>query len=217
MSWQIFDRAAGTYEGWYETAHGKRVDHAERAILAWLLASFPAAHSVLEVGCGTGHFTRWLTGRGLTAIGMDRAPAMLAAARRCRPDAPLVLADADALPFRSRTFDLVAFVTTLEFLGAPDQALAEAVRVARRGVIVLALNRWSLGGLSRRYGRQRRRPLLGLARDYSIVSLRTAVARAAADRLRQVRWSSTLFPCRSVARAPIPFGQVIAVSAHLAP
>ncbi len=91
------------------------------------------------------------------------------------------------------------------------------MRVARHGVIVLALNRWSLGGLSRRYGRQRRRPLLGLARDYSIVSLRTAMACAAADRLRQVQWSSTLFPSRSIARAPIPFGQVIAVSAHLAP
>jgi ubiquinone/menaquinone biosynthesis C-methylase UbiE len=217
LSWQIFDRAAATYEGWYETSRGRRVDRAERAILAWLLAAFPAARSVVEVGCGTGHFTRWLTGRGLVSIGVDRAPAMLAEARRCRSDTPLVLADGDVLPFRNRAVDLVAFVTTLEFLDAPDHALAEAVRVARQGVIALTLNRWSLGGLSRRYGRQRRRPLLGQARDYSVITLRTAVMRAATDRLRQVRWSSTLFPGQCAARAPIPFGQVIALAALLAP
>lgn len=215
MSWQTFDRRAGTYERWYETRRGRRVDRAERALLEWLLARFPAPRSLLEVGCGTAHFTRWLMTRDMAAVGLDRSPAMIAEARRLAPELSLVIGDGHALPFRACAFDVVVFVATLEFLADADRALAEAVRVARQGVIVLALNRWSLGGLSRRCGRQRGRPLLGQARDYSISSLRTALSRAARERLRQLRWSCALLPLLPGVRAPVPLGDVIGVAAHL--
>lgn len=55
MPWEIFERAASQYEGWYDTAPGQRADQAERALLAWLVGFFPTACSVLEVGCGTGY------------------------------------------------------------------------------------------------------------------------------------------------------------------
>jgi ubiquinone/menaquinone biosynthesis C-methylase UbiE len=140
---------------------------------------------------------------------------MIAEARRRAPNFPLVIGDGHLLPFRACALDLVVFIATLEFLTDADRALKEAVRVAQHGVIVIALNRWSLGGLSRRYGRQRGRPLLGQARDYSLPELRAAVKRAAANRLRRLHWSSTLFPLCSSARAPIAFGDVIGLSAHL--
>jgi ubiquinone/menaquinone biosynthesis C-methylase UbiE len=215
LSWEIFEERAHTYELWYETRRGRRAERAERAILEWLLAPFPAPRSLLEVGCGTGHFTRWLMTRNLTAIGLDRSPAMIAAARRLAPDLPLVIGDGHALPFRAGAFDLVAFIVTLEFLADAGRALVEAVRVARQGVVVLALNRWSLGALSRRHGRQRERPLLGQAHDYSICSLRTAVARATGHRLSELRWSCTVFPFCSGGRAPIPLGDVIGLAARL--
>jgi SAM-dependent methyltransferase len=72
---------ASRYEGWYETARGRRADRAEQSLLAWLLGWFPGARRVLEVGSGTGHFTRWLAARGFSVIGLDRSPAMLRAAR----------------------------------------------------------------------------------------------------------------------------------------
>ncbi|MBN1135320.1 MAG: hypothetical protein JXM73_01975, partial [Anaerolineae bacterium] len=50
---------ASGYEAWYETT-GRRADRLEKALLKQLLARFPQASSLLEVGCGTGHFTRWL-------------------------------------------------------------------------------------------------------------------------------------------------------------
>jgi SAM-dependent methyltransferase len=215
LTWQAFDRRAGTYERWYETRRGRRVERAERALLEWLLAGFPSPRSALEVGCGTAHFTSWIMARGMAAVGLDRSPAMIAEARRLAADLSLVIGDGHVLPFRARAFDVVLFVTTLEFLAEPDRALAEAVRVARHGVIVLALNRWSLGGLSRRCGRQRGRPLLGRARDLSISTLRQLLARAAGARLWRMRYSCTLFPSLPFARAPVPLGDVIGVAAHL--
>jgi ubiquinone/menaquinone biosynthesis C-methylase UbiE len=80
--------------------------------------------------------------------GLERSPSMLAEARRRHPRLSLVLGDAHELPFRSRAVDLSVFVTTLEFLERPGVALGEAARVARRGVLIVALNRWSAGALA---------------------------------------------------------------------
>jgi len=175
VSWQIFERAAAGYEAWYGTARGRRVDEAERALLAWLLAPFSGARSVLDVGCGTGHFAAWLRDRALDVIGLDRSLAMLAELRRRHAAIPVVVGDAGGLPVRSGAVDIALLVTTLEFLERPETALGEAVRVARQGLVLVVLNRWSLGGLSRRLGPQARRPILGSARDTSLVALRRMV------------------------------------------
>lgn len=217
-AWQLFERDAPGYEAWYATARGRRADLAERGLLERLLAPFATARSALEVGCGTGHFTRWLAGRLPRVVGLDRAPAMLAEARRRNPGLPLVRGDAHHLPIRSRAVDLSVFVITLEFVEEPAQVLAEAVRVARQGVLVVALNRWSLGGFSRRWGRDARGPLLGRARDFTLVALRELASTAARPRLRTLRWASALFPDGLVpVPARIPLGDVIGVAVELGP
>jgi ubiquinone/menaquinone biosynthesis C-methylase UbiE len=217
-TWQPFERDAASYEGWYATPRGRRADLAERALLAHLLAPFAAAQSVLEVGCGTGHFTRWLADRLPHVVGLDRALAMLVEARRNDPSLPLVQGDAHDLPIGGRAVDLSVFVTTLEFVDHPAVALAEAVRVSRRGVLVVALNRWSLGGFSRRWGADARRPLLGRARDFTLASLRALASGAAGPRLRAVRWAGGLFPADLVTMpVPAPFGGVIGITVELGP
>jgi ubiquinone/menaquinone biosynthesis C-methylase UbiE len=218
MPWQMFEKAAPGYADWYATRRGRRTDAAERGLLAWLLGHFPSARSLLEVGCGTGHFTRWLATRSLRVVGLDRSPGMLAEMRRRAPSIPAILGDAHRLPFGDEAIDLVAYVTALEFLEDPARSLAEAVRVAQQGVILLALNPTSLGGLSRRWGPQTRRPLLGQARDRSLGTLRTLVREAAAPRLQTIFWTSALFPaCPSRLFAPIPLGDVIGLAAVLTP
>ncbi len=218
MAWQLFERDPAGYEAWYTTPRGRRADLAECALLARLLAPFATARSALDVGCGTGHFTRWLAGRLPRVVGLDRAPAMLAEARRRHPRLPLIEGDAHHLPIRSHAVDLSVFVLTLEFVERPALALAEAVRVAHRGVLVLALNRWSLGGFSRRWGADAREPLLGRARDFTLASLCELASTAAGPRLRRLRWASALFP-GGLARMParIPFGGVIGIAVELAP
>jgi ubiquinone/menaquinone biosynthesis C-methylase UbiE len=214
----IFEHAAQTYERWYTTPHGQRVDQAERALLESLLTHFPEAHSVIEVGCGTGHFTAWLAERGLRVVGVDRSPAMLAAMRQRCTGVPVVLGDAQSLPYCTGAVDVVVFITTLEFLADPVAALAEATRVARQGVLLVVLNRWSLGGLSRRWGQQVHQPLLGQARDYSVVSLWDTVQQAIGQRVYTVYWASTLFPAGLWwARAPVPLGDIIGMAVLLIP
>lgn len=217
LSWQRFEQAAERYEDWYETRRGRRASRAERQLLSRLLAEFPHARSALEVGCGTGHFTAWLAERCRRVVGLDRAPGMVTELRRRHPGIPAVVGDAQRLPLEGGTVDVVIFVTTLEFLDTPETALAEAVTVARRGVIVVALNRWSLGGLSRRWGTQARRPLLGGARDHSLVSLSRMLRHAAGRRLCGLRRASTLFPDGLWnVRSRLPLGEVIGVAALLA-
>jgi len=218
VTWERFEQAAGGYDAWYDTPQGRRAVRGERELLAWLLAPFAASRTVLDVGCGTGQSTAWLAAHGLRPIGLDRAPAMLSRARERVPGCPLLLGDAQALPLRDRSVDLVAFVTTLEFLPSLEGALAEAVRVARSGVVTVVLNRWSVGGLSRRIGPQSRGALLSCAQDLSLPRLRSALRKSADARLVDLRWRSALLPSPlPTSPTPLPLGDVLGVAATLAP
>jgi SAM-dependent methyltransferase len=138
------------YETWYETM-GRRADRLEKTLLKELLTSFSEAETILDVGCGTGHFTRWFETQGLKAIGLDISQAMLAEARRYFSEKVLA-GDAHLLPFPTQSFDLVALITTLEFVQHPMVALNEAQRVATRGILLGVINR--IGWIGREYIRQ---------------------------------------------------------------
>jgi SAM-dependent methyltransferase len=217
VPWEVFEREAGHYEAWYATQRGRRADRAECDLLAWLLSGFPEARRVLEVGCGSGHFTRWLADRGLAPIGLDRSPAMLREARRHDRRGTYLLADAHALPLPERAVDVVVFVTTLEFLDSPTLALREAARVARHGLVLVVLNRWSLGAAARRGRGRSRSPLLACACDFSLPELLRMARAAADDRRTGLRWRSALLPlpCHRLV-VPLPLGDVIGVSVGLA-
>ena len=89
---------------------------------------------VLEVGIGTGLNARFF-GRAAWPVGIDPDRAGLLAARR-RGARRLVVARAEALPFRDGAFDEVVFSLTLCTIPEPRQALGEAVRVVRPGGLV---------------------------------------------------------------------------------
>lgn len=125
---------AARHEDWYEGG-GRQADLLEKQLLAKLLTDFPQAKTALAVGCGTGHFTRWLAQQGLRAAGLDISDIMLTEARR-RDGAEYVHGDAQALPYADQTWDLVALITTLEFVPDPERAIAEAVRVARQRLLL---------------------------------------------------------------------------------
>ncbi|HSF04735.1 MAG TPA: class I SAM-dependent methyltransferase [Methylomirabilota bacterium] len=218
MVWDIFEHVADRYDAWYDTPRGQRVEWAERTLLHWLLGRFPNATSLLDVGCGTGRFTTWLAGRHVRVFGLDRSPAMLVAMRKRHQGLPAILGDGHRLPLRTGAVDLTLLLATLEFLEEPLVALAEAVRVSRQGVLLLVLNRWSVGGLSRRIGPQARGSLLGQARDLTLFTLRAMAQRAAGHRLRALSWSSTLFPDGLWAvRARLPLGDVLGMAVALRP
>jgi len=178
---------AARYEDWY-LGTGASADRLEKELLSKALETFPERQTLLEVGCGTAHFTRWFRDQGLAAIGIDVSRTMLAEARHLGTSA-CALADASALPFADRSFDLVALVATLEFLPAPERALLEAVRVARHGLVLGTFNRWSPYALGRRL---RPGPVWRRARFYAPFEIRRLLAEAAGSRARGVlRWAGS--------------------------
>jgi len=206
---------AAHYEAWYETPEGRRADELEKAVLGWLLQAFPRPCSVLEIGCGTAHFTRWLNERGLAAVGLDLSAAMLAQAQ-AMDGVSLTHGDTYRLPFADGAFDLAALVTTLEFLERPQEALAEALRVARRGVVLGVLNRWSLLGLQRRLVSLFRPTVYDAARFYGVGELKRLAIRSIAGKRARVVWRSTLFPrCWSWPQARLPWGGFIGMAVIL--
>jgi len=190
---EIFDeRVAVHYEAWYGAKRGRRADAEEKHLLGSLLNGFAGAGTILEVGCGTGHFTRWLGERGLAAVGLDRSSAMLAQAD-AHDACPFVRADALHLPFANDAFDLVAFITTLEFVERRRDALAEALRVTRKGLVVGALSRWSPLGIWRRVVDLWRRGVYRAAAFFSLRELKRLLRSVAGEEAR-LRWDRTLYP-----------------------
>jgi SAM-dependent methyltransferase len=201
---------ASRYEAWYAD-EGRHADVLEKELLGKLLRLFPGARSILEVGCGTGHFTRWMAERGLDAVGLDISESMLNEARRL--GGPKYLSgDALSLPFADRSHDVTALITTLEFLPDPVRALAEAVRVARRGVLLGVLNRWSL--LALRY-RLSGKAMWHSARFLGPWELAGMAREAAGRRTRTVFWRTTLWPIPGVRDLPLLWGGFIGVAVQL--
>ena len=186
------ERVAAHYEAWYETPEGRRADELEKAVLSRLLQGFSGSDSVLEIGCGTGHFTRWLTGQKRVAVGLDFSPAMLAQAQAL-DGVLLVRGDARWLPFADGVFDLTAFITTLEFLERPREVLVEALRVARHGVLLGVLNRWSVLGLQRRLAGLFHQTVYDAAHFYGVGELKRLL-RSVAGGKAHIVWRTTLFP-----------------------
>ena len=93
---------------------------------------------VLEVGCGAGSCSRWLASQGAYAVGLDLSSGMLRhaadAADRSGIATPLVLADAEALPFADESFDL-AFTAfgAVPFVSDSARVMREVARVLRPG------------------------------------------------------------------------------------
>lgn len=135
--------AAERYDAWYRTPRGHWVAETECALLLGLLRP-QAGASLLDVGSGSGEFSRRFAQAGLSVVSLDPAPDMLAVARRRAPGLPAVRGTALALPFPDAAFDYAAAVTSLCFVEPPVRALAELWRVSRRGVILGLLNRSSL-------------------------------------------------------------------------
>ncbi|MDT8375114.1 MAG: class I SAM-dependent methyltransferase [Mariprofundaceae bacterium] len=100
--------------------------------------------TLLDVGCGSGHFSRRFRQQGLqvTAIDMDREMLDFARARDGEPT--FVSGDARYLPFKNRSFDHCIAVASLCFIPQPLKALEEMIRVARKSVVLGLLNRNSL-------------------------------------------------------------------------
>jgi 2-polyprenyl-3-methyl-5-hydroxy-6-metoxy-1,4-benzoquinol methylase len=95
---------------------------------------------LFDIGCGMGTFTLEAATRGAHAVGLDLAPAGIAAARRVAQeegvsDASFTLADAARLPFRSASADIIIAADFTEHLDDDTfyRVLSDLARVMKPG------------------------------------------------------------------------------------
>lgn len=139
-----FDRMVDGYQDWYDQYPGRYYERYEKRALLQVLDR-PHSGKLLEVGCGTGHFSRWFAGLGFDVTAVDVSAKMIAAAKKIAgPPVNYQLTDGHKLDFADGFFDVVAAVTVLEFAADAEQLLDEMARCVRVGdgrMLIGALNR----------------------------------------------------------------------------
>jgi len=185
-------QVADHYDDWYLTCRGQRVDLEEKNLFLKLVAP-QRESSLLDIGCGSGHFSFWFHQLGFKVTGIDNSSSMLTVALRKveNEEIKFIQADAHDLPFLDDSFNLAVLVTTLEFLDHPEVALKEAFRVAREGVFLGVLGRWSFLALIRRLRGLFRDSVYRKARFYSLRELKS-LARKCAPNSFEVSQGKTL-------------------------
>lgn len=133
----------------YEALHVREHDEHELA-LAWLsgLAAHYGAHSVLDVGCGTGRALSYLQRRqpDLRVIGVEPSEEL----RAIGYDAGIALdalvdGDATRLAYADNSFDIVCEFGVLHHVEDPRLVISEMLRVSRLGVFISDDNHFAAG------------------------------------------------------------------------
>ena len=97
----------------------------------------PAGKDVLVIGCNRGEDCRYFVEFGArTVVGIDPMDEIGAAFQAA--NVAYVRGSAEAMPFRTRSFDLVFAVATLEHVPCIEAAFAEMRRVSRAGALIYA-------------------------------------------------------------------------------
>jgi ubiquinone/menaquinone biosynthesis C-methylase UbiE len=126
------DIVAQNYDQFYESEKGRAVDRIEKSVVRQLLRFIPFRGDMLELGCGTGHWTTFFCEEGFRVTAVDTSEAMLSEAKKkdigC---ATFLHADAANLPFADESFSVVASITMLEFVEDIHKIFNETDRVLK--------------------------------------------------------------------------------------
>jgi SAM-dependent methyltransferase len=92
---------------------------------------------VLDVGCGNGLFTHLLARRSAFVVGLDYSDFML----RKNPVPMLLRGRGEALPVKSKAFEVVFVASLLHHAEHPEQLMKELARVSSKYVVLIEPNR----------------------------------------------------------------------------
>jgi ubiquinone/menaquinone biosynthesis C-methylase UbiE len=131
-------RVAQKYDSYYQTGLGELVDCIEKALIRKYLNQIFSCE-MLELGCGTGHWTRFFCEEGFQVTAIDESGAMLEQARMKNiSNADFLKADAASLPFEDQRFSVISSVTMFEFVENVDRILDEIDRLLKPGGYLIA-------------------------------------------------------------------------------
>ena len=224
MGFVFTKEAAESFDWWRRSAAGHDALAQECELIRRILSP-QIGESILDVGCGSGFHLRVFREWGMRPVGIDASEAMVELARqRLGFDIPVIHGFAQKLPFPERHFDIVSFITTLEFIDSPSDALREAFRVARKKIVVVILNAYSWGGVSTQIEGLFKENVYQQAKLLNLWKLKKIIRRH--GRFCSIRWGSSRAvpllpgsPARSRSsggKVDSPFARFIALCAELA-
>jgi ubiquinone/menaquinone biosynthesis C-methylase UbiE len=131
---QRYDVTADMYEGLYSEEQDAKYRKALENVSL-------DGGAVLDVGCGSGLFFAKVACKAETVVGLDVSRKLLLKANRQAKrfgNVYVLQADADHLPFKAETFNLVFSFTVLQNMPKPKETLCEFKRAANGdGVLVV--------------------------------------------------------------------------------
>ncbi len=162
----IFDLYTEEYDSWYDSEEGKPLYESELHCLKTLVED--CQPPILEVGVGTGRFTRWFSG----AIGIDPAYNALRFAQR--RGIRIVQAVGEMLPFKDEAFGCVLLIVTFCFVQNSVHVLSEAKRVLKQdgSIIIGLIPKDSPWGIFYEAKKKQGHPFYEKATFYSFVDLK---------------------------------------------
>lgn len=124
---------ASEYDAYYQTETRKLVDKIEKEIVLEHFKNLQKTNW-LELGCGTGHWSKFFSENGLQLTAVDNSEAMLEIARsKNMKNVQFINADAARLPFTDAYFSGIVSITMLEFVEDVNKVLNEMDRVLKPG------------------------------------------------------------------------------------
>jgi SAM-dependent methyltransferase len=119
---------AEQYDSWYRTPRGRWIGQLEYRLLLRLLRPGPE-ESILDVGCGTGYFTRRFARNQMAAVtGVDTDPEAIGYARlHAANRESYLVGSGEELPFPVGAFDLSVSIATY----AGEGLLAESAALSK--------------------------------------------------------------------------------------
>jgi ubiquinone/menaquinone biosynthesis C-methylase UbiE len=142
-NWQIWDQATSYGQTLYRRAIGELPEMESSKKMAKEVARvFRDGDSILDVGCGAGHYLPGLRARipgRFSYLGVDATAPYVALARQAfagQPDTAFEVSNIFALDLPDRSHDIVMCNNVLLHLPSIAKPLSELVRVARKTVLV---------------------------------------------------------------------------------
>lgn len=116
-------------------------EHTSRPVYRFVLdvLAIPKNTTLLDVGCGSGHFVRMAADEGATITGIDASEPLLSLAAMRVPEGRFLTGEMEELPFADASFDLVSGFNSFQYAANVTNALTEARRVLKPGGKLIAM------------------------------------------------------------------------------